>query len=113
MSSSSDSDASSSASESDDDSLSPADLAAINAFVGDAEWSDAGSACFRAGDHAAATACYERALWHVDFDEMHVKVCTTTTTTTTTTTNNTTTTTNTTNTNNGLSHCTASTTPRQ
>ena len=45
MSSSSDSDASSSASESDDDSLSPADLAAINAFVGDAEWSDAGSAC--------------------------------------------------------------------
>ena len=45
MSSSSDSDASSSASESDDDSLSPADLAAINAFVGDDEWSDAGSAC--------------------------------------------------------------------
>ena len=45
MSSSSDSAASSSASESDDDSLSPADLAAINAFVGDAEWSDAGSAC--------------------------------------------------------------------
>ena len=45
MSSSSDSDASSSASESDDDSLSPADLASINAFVGDAEWSDAGSAC--------------------------------------------------------------------
>ena len=45
MSSSSDSDASSSASEGDDDSLSPADLAAINAFVGDAEWSDAGSAC--------------------------------------------------------------------
>ena len=45
MSSSSDSDASSSASESDDDSLSPADLAAINAFVGDEEWSDAGSAC--------------------------------------------------------------------
>ena len=44
MSSSSDS-ASSSASESDDDSLSPADLAAINAFVGDEEWSDAGSAC--------------------------------------------------------------------
>ena len=45
MSSSSDSDASASASASDDDSLSPADLAAINAFVGDAEWSDAGSAC--------------------------------------------------------------------
>ena len=45
MSSSSDSAASSSASVSDDDSLSPADLAAINAFVGDAEWSDAGSAC--------------------------------------------------------------------
>jgi len=45
MSSSSDSDASSSASESDDDSLSPADLAAINAFVGNDEWSDAGSAC--------------------------------------------------------------------
>ena len=45
MSSSSDSDASSSGSESDDDSLSPADLAAINAFVGDEEWSDAGSAC--------------------------------------------------------------------
>ena len=35
MSSSSDSDASSSASEGDDDSLSPADLAAINAFVGE------------------------------------------------------------------------------
>ena len=45
MASSSDSDASSSASESDDDSLSPADLAAINAFVGNDEWSDAGSAC--------------------------------------------------------------------
>ena len=45
MSSSSDSAASSSASESDDDSLSPADLAAINAFVGNDEWSDAGSAC--------------------------------------------------------------------
>lgn len=45
MSSSGDSGASSSASESDDDSLSPADLAAINAFVGDEEWSDAGSAC--------------------------------------------------------------------
>ena len=45
MSSSSDSDASASASASDDDSLSPADLAAINAFVGDDEWSDAGSAC--------------------------------------------------------------------
>ena len=45
MSSSSDRDASSSASESDDDSLSPADLAAINAFVGNDEWSDAGSAC--------------------------------------------------------------------
>ena len=45
MSSSSDSDASSSASEGDDDSLSPADLAAINAFVGNDEWSDAGSAC--------------------------------------------------------------------
>ena len=45
MSSSSDGDASSSASESDDDSLSPADLAAINAFVGNDEWSDAGSAC--------------------------------------------------------------------
>ena len=45
MSSSSDSDASSSASEGDDDSLSPEDLAAINAFVGNDEWSDAGSAC--------------------------------------------------------------------
>ena len=45
MSSSSDSDASASASASDDDSLSPADLAAINAFVGNDEWSDAGSAC--------------------------------------------------------------------
>ena len=44
-SSSSDSDASSAASESDDDSLSPEDLAAINAFVGNDEWSDAGSAC--------------------------------------------------------------------
>ena len=45
MSSSSDSAASSSASVSDDDSLAPADLAAINAFVGNDEWSDAGSAC--------------------------------------------------------------------
>ena len=62
MSSSSDSDASSSASESDDDSLSPADLAAINAFVGDAEWSDAGSACSDdSGALAREVARFERA----------------------------------------------------
>ena len=62
MSSSSDSDASSSASESDDDSLSPADLAAINAFVGDAEWSDAGSACSDdSGALAQEVARFERA----------------------------------------------------
>ena len=62
MSSSSDSDASSSASESDDDSLSPADLAAINAFVGDAEWSDAGSACSdESGALAREVARFERA----------------------------------------------------
>ena len=61
-SSSSDSDASSSASESDDDSLSPADLAAINAFVGDAEWSDAGSACSDdSGALAREVARFERA----------------------------------------------------
>ena len=62
MSSSSDSDASSSASESDDDSLSPADLAAINAFVGDEEWSDAGSACSDdSGALAREVARFERA----------------------------------------------------
>ena len=62
MSSSSDSAASSSASESDDDSLSPADLAAINAFVGDAEWSDAGSACSDdSGALAREVARFERA----------------------------------------------------
>ena len=61
MSSSSDS-ASSSASESDDDSLSPADLAAINAFVGDDEWSDAGSACSDdSGALAREVARFERA----------------------------------------------------
>ena len=62
MSSSGDSGASSSASESDDDSLSPADLAAINAFVGDAEWSDAGSACSdESGALAREVARFERA----------------------------------------------------
>ena len=62
MSSSSDSDASSSASEGDDDSLSPEDLAAINAFVGDAEWSDAGSACSDdSGALAREVARFERA----------------------------------------------------
>ena len=62
MSSSSDSDASSSASESDDDSLSPADLAAINAFVGNDEWSDAGSACSDdSGALAREVARFERA----------------------------------------------------
>ena len=62
MSSSSDSDASSSASEGDDDSLSPADLAAINAFVGNDEWSDAGSACSDdSGALAREVARFERA----------------------------------------------------
>ena len=62
MSSSSDSAASSSASESDDDSLSPADLAAINAFVGNDEWSDAGSACSDdSGALAREVARFERA----------------------------------------------------
>jgi len=62
MSSSSDSDASSSASESDDDSLSPADLTAINAFVGNDEWSDAGSACSDdSGALAREVARFERA----------------------------------------------------
>ena len=61
MSSSSDSAASSSASESDDDSLSPADLAAINAFVGNDEWSDAGSACSdESGALAREVARFER-----------------------------------------------------
>ena len=62
MSSSSDSAASSSASVSDDDSLSPADLAAINAFVGNDEWSDAGSACSDdSGALAREVARFERA----------------------------------------------------
>ena len=62
MSSSGDSDASSSASESDGDSLSPADLAAINAFVGNDEWSDAGSACSdESGALAREVARFERA----------------------------------------------------
>ena len=61
MSSSSDSDASASASASDDDSLSPADLAAINAFVGNDEWSDAGSACSdESGALAREVARFER-----------------------------------------------------